>query len=399
MSREGQRRQPERSLPPSLLDTESSSAPGGRAGAALLGVRQVSEALLQGNGTNEVLQLVACLVRELAGAALATVATPDPSGESLVLRVADGDGAEAIVGRAFPGAGSASGEVMRTGRPLFLNDAASADWADQPALGVGGKGPTLVVPLAGDDHPLGTLSVGNGSGGRQFGGDDLELVGTYAGEAAVVLRHGQIRTELERLSVLEERERIARELHDGVVQALFVVGLSLQAAQAEVDDPEETGRRLADAVGSIDRAIRDLRDYIFGLQPGELADRQLEWALHDLAETFQRSGRVSTSVEIDPEAAALLASRSVDVIQAAREAMSNAVRHSGGDHITLCLALAGRDVVLEVLDNGKGLDVDREEQAGHGLANLHSRAEALGGALDIRARPGEGTRVRLRVPA
>ena len=365
---------------------------------ALVAVKEVSLAILEGLETDEVLRLVARSACDLAGATMAFVNTPDASGECLVLRAAVGERAEATVGMTFPVSESISGDVMRSRAPLLVENAASDPRVYQPVVRIGHVGPVLFVPLAVGDQVFGTLSVANEPGGRWLSNDDVLLLQTFAAEAAVALRYGQIRAELGRLSLLEERERIAMDLHDGVIQALFVVGLSLQTAQAVANDPAQVVTRLEDAVGSIDRAIRNLRDYIFGLQPTELADDQLERALRDVAVVFQRAGDLTISVDVDCEAAASLTDRAADVVQAAREAISNAVRHSGGDKLTLRLSVDGGQALLEVSDNGSGFDLHEAAGHGHGLSNLQSRSEALGGTLRIDTEPGQGSAVRIRIP-
>ena len=174
--------------------------------------------------------------------------------------------------------------------------------------------------------------------------------------------------ELRRLEVLEDRERIAKELHDGVIQSLFAVGMSLQGLSTRSADPE-TQQRLDLAVEDVDRAIRDLRNYIFGLRPGILADRQLDQALRDLATEFGERSGVITVVEIDGDVAAALASLAGDVVQLVREALSNVERH--GAAATCRVTLRGTDegVLLEVDDDGRGFDVDLATW-GMGIENL-----------------------------
>ena len=148
----------------------------------------------------------------------------------------------------------------------------------------------------------------------------------------------------------------------------------------------------------MDRVIRDLRNYIFGLRPGILADRQLDQALQRLCEEFgQRTGVVAIA-EIDPQVAAELASQAGDVVQLAREALSNVSRHADAAtcRVSLYRAEAGR--VLKVDDDGQGFDPARTTGTGQGLRNLRGRAERLGGQAEIHSIPGEGTRVRVTIP-
>jgi signal transduction histidine kinase len=366
---------------------------------ALTAVKDISHALLEGRPTNEVLLLAARSARQLLGAALTAVAIKEPSGHVLV-RVADGHRADEVQGRRLSPGGSATGDVMRTRRSLVVADVAGEHGRHDHIAGVPGIGPAVLVPMVVGERVFGTFSAMNLSGSKPFSAEDLLLVQALAAEAALALDHERIRTELDRLALLEERERIAMELHDGVVQALFVVGLSLQAAERVADDADQMRLRLGRAIDSIDRAIRDLRNYIFGLGPAELGDRHLERALREVIGDIERSGRVSTSVELDPRAASALAPRSDTVIQAAREALTNAVKHSDGDQVGLRFVAVGKDVLLEVSDNGRGFDVDalRRNGIGHGLTNLQARAEDLGGVLEIDSSAGEGTRVRVRVP-
>lgn len=364
----------------------------------LAAINEVSQAILEGRPTDDVLGLIARRARELVRADLATIAAPEADGDHLAIRVADGARAGAVLGARFPAKGSMSGQVMRTGRPLAVPDASADERVHQPVVRIGGIGPALFVPLAVRDRVLGTLAVANHTGRAPFSDDDLALVRTFAAQAAVALEYARMQEELQRLAVVEERERIAKELHDDIIQSLFAEGMGLQAAQAMVGDPDAVQARLAEAVDHIDRIIRDLRNYIFGLRLGEVADRQLERALREIAEGFEKGAVVALRVEIDPDAGALLAGRAVDIAQAAREALSNAVRHSGGDEVALRLARDGRTAVLTVEDNGKGFDVGEAAGRGHGLANLRSRAAALNGALEIDSAPGRGTRVRIRIP-
>jgi signal transduction histidine kinase len=155
----------------------------------------------------------------------------------------------------------------------------------------------------------------------------VQLVETFAEQAAVALEYARLQRELHRLAVLEDRERIAKELHDGAIQALFAVGMGLQGSALLAGDPELRGR-LQDAVEELDRVIRDLRNYIFGLRPGILADRQLDQALQGLVEEFQQRSGVLAIAEVDPAAAAELTGRAADVVQLASEALSNVSRHA-----------------------------------------------------------------------
>ena len=225
-----------------------------------------------------------------------------------------------------------------------------------------------------------------------FSDDDEAAVVLLATQAGVAIENArlyeeaqQAQQELLRLEVLEERERIAKELHDGVIQALFAVGMNLQGVGALVHDPEIAGR-LEDAVDDIDRAIRDLRNYIFGLRPGIFADRQLPEAIRKLCDEFEERTGVVTVASVHDHAAAELASRAGDVILFLRETLSNIERHAEATTCRVSLRRAADGgIELEIDDDGQGFDIDAE-RTGMGLANLEARVVIHGRHVPRRER-------------
>jgi signal transduction histidine kinase len=358
-------------------------------------VRAITTAILAGTDTAELLGLIVGHARELVGADLATLALPTDE-DRLAVEAADGLLAAELLGTVFPAAGSVTGDVIRTGKAVVLADAATDDRVAQPIVRAG-VGPAVFVPLAVRGHTLGTLTVANRKGGQLLRESEVQLVETFAQQAAVALEYARLQGQLQRLAVLEDRERIAKELHDGAIQALFAVGMGLQGSALLAGDPELRDR-LQHAVEELDRVIRDLRNYIFGLRPGILADRQLDQALRGLVDDFGERAEVLAVADVDPRAAAELAGRAGDVVQLAREALSNVSRHAQA--ATCRVSLYGEEggVVLEVDDDGRGFDPAAVSGAGQGLGNLRERAERLGGRAEISSRPGQGTRVRVTLP-
>ena len=368
-----------------------------RRGQWLEAVREISSAILAGAEIDGVLQTIARRARELVNAATATIVTPAAGASgSLTIKVADGAHAADLVGLPVPTEGSVSGEVTRSGRPTVLADASLDDRTYQPMVALGNMGPMVLVPLILRGRPFGTLAVANAVGGAAFDEEAVRLVESFADQASVALAYGRAQRELSRLSVLDERERIGRELHDGVIQSLFSVGMGLQATAARSGDPEVESRVEA-AVAEIDRAIRDLRNYIFGLRPGILADRQLEQALEDLTHEFEEKSGVTTVTEIDGTVAAELAPRAADLVQLTREALSNVGRHAQASTCRVSLRRAGDDAVLEIDDDGQGFDTGAP-RAGQGLRNLQDRGMAIGGRVAVESKAGEGTTVRIAIP-
>ena len=369
-----------------------------RRGQWLDAVREISSAILAGAEIDGVLQTIARRARELVDAATATIVSPaaGTQGGSLEVKVADGAHAAELVGLAVPKEGSVAGDVIQSGRATVLSDASRDERTYQPMVALGNMGPMVLVPLVLRGQPFGTLAVANPVGGAAFDDEAVRLVATFADQASVALEYGRAQRELNRLSVLDDRERIGRELHDGVIQSLFSVGMGLQATAARSGDPEVQSRVEA-AIGEIDRAIRDLRNYIFGLRPGILADRQLEQALEDLAREFEEKTSVTTVTDIDGTVAAELAPRAADLVQLTREALSNVGKHAQATTCRVSLHHEGDQAILEIDDDGRGFD-PAAPHAGLGLRNLNERGVAIGGRVTVESKAGEGTTVRFAIP-
>jgi signal transduction histidine kinase len=263
----------------------------------------------------------------------------------------------------------------------------------------------LGAPVVARGTVFGNIYLTEKRDAPEFSEEDEAALIVLASQAGIAIENARLyeeiqrqQRELQRLSVLEDRERIAKELHDGVIQSLFAVGMGLQGAASFAKD-DELGRRIESAVGEIDRSIRDLRNYIFGLRPGILADRQLHQALDVLGAEFEAKSGVVTVVDVDEETAGALASRAGDLVQMTREALSNVGRHAKAETCRVSLrrgALEGT-AVLEIDDDGVGLDPEAPV-AGMGLVNLRDRAASLGGDLTIESAAGAGTTVRLTIP-
>jgi signal transduction histidine kinase len=358
---------------------------------------EVAVATLEGHPLDEVLSLLTLRALDLLHADVGNVVIPSPDDpDHLTVLVAEGKGAEGLRGAVFPFDGSISGQVVLSGRALSIRDASADEHRVQPIVAGGEVGPALFVPLATRHGPIGSLTVANVLGGRTFSDDDLATLTTFAAQASIAVEYRHVRSELERLAVLEDRERIAKELHDGVIQALFAVGMSLQGAAALSRDPA-LEHRIEAAVAEIDGAIRDLRNYIFGLRPGVLADRQLDQALKELSSEFGTRTGVVTVVDVDADVASELSSRASDVVQLVREALSNVGRHGEATTCRVSLFREPDGAVLEVDDDGRGFDVDLTTW-GMGHENLRDRVESMGGSFAIASVPGEGTTVRIVLP-
>ena len=359
-------------------------------------LRDITNQVLVGSQTEQLLERIAEHARDLAGADGATIVGVSETPGELVVAAASGARSGELRGQRLPAEGSISGEVMRTGQSLMLDDVSSDGRAHQPIVRLGRHGPALFAPLRVHGGSTGTLMVANLKGGRRFDARQRRLVESFADQASVALEYERAQAELRRLGLLEERERIAKELHDGIIQSLFAVGMGLQGTALTSTSPD-TPARIEKAVAELDRVIRDLRNYIFGLRPGILADRQLDQALRTLAAEMQTRSSTSVLVDVDETLAADLSPRSAELVQLTREALSNIARHARASRARVRLARRGARAVLTVEDNGVGFDPNGDSR-GHGLGNMKARAIALGGKLTVSSGRGRGTRLVATFP-
>lgn len=199
---------------------------------------------------------------------------------------------------------------------------------------------------------------------------------------------------------LQEKIRLGRDLHDGIIQSLYAVGLTIEAVRALVkSDPAEADRRLERTRSAINDTIRDVRAYIVGLAPENLRRAGFAQAIEALITELQAGRDARFDIKIDDEAAALLTTdQSLQTLQIAREAVSNALRHGHASLVTVRVHKSDREVCLLVQDNGAGFDPAALRERGHGLGNMQARAEAVGAELRVTSRPGEGARVVALVP-
>ena len=200
---------------------------------------------------------------------------------------------------------------------------------------------------------------------------------------------------------LEERVQLGRDLHDGIIQSIYAVGLGLQECRnLVIQDPSAAQARLARSISDLNTVIRDVRDFIVGLEPEALKGRDFNAALQSLVATMSRAHAALFSFDIDARAAeALNARQAAHLLQIAREAMTNSLRHAGAQSTVVTLKRQNGCVRLEVLDDGVGFEQGPSAGRGHGLRNIAARASELGACSEILSAPGKGTRVSVEIPA
>jgi two-component system sensor histidine kinase DevS len=368
--------------------------------ATLAAMGEIAAALLAGAVPAESLQLVASRARELLGADLATVALPQADKETMAIEIVDGPLGDELRGQLFSSAGSVSGEVLRHGVMVVVEDASKDARTGQPQVGTGRIGPAVWVPLVTDGQPFGILSIARAVGGVAFTASDLEVAASFATQASVILEHYRAHENLQRLDLLEDQERIARDLHDTVIQRLFGVSMTLEATLPAVVDPWVV-ERINLSVEDLDATIRRIRTVIFGLEelrpnrsPG-LRSQALE-ITSDAARTLGFEPQVTFEGPIDTVVDDATARQ---LLATLREALSNVARHAAAQRVDITLAVAKAELLLSVQDDGRGLDPSHlATTTGNGLANMATRAERLGGEFRIEPGAAGGTRLTWRLP-
>ncbi len=359
-------------------------------------VRDITNHVLGGSQDPSLLDAITEHARDLAAADGATIVVRSNTPGELIVAAAAGTRSEQLLGQTIPLEDSISGEVMKRGAGQVFHDVSEDPRAYQPIISLGGHGPAFFVPLRVPGGVAGTLMVANLKGGRRFSEQTRRLIENLADAASIALDYDRAQTELRRLGLLEERERIAKELHDGIIQSLFAVGMGLQGTALTAGNADTTAR-IEKAVESLDGVIRDLRNYIFGLRPGILADRQLDQALRNLGDEMQSRSHEKVDVQVDSAVAARLSSRSAEIVQLTREALSNITRHAQASRAVIRLERTGVDAVLTIEDDGVGFPAGRDA-GGNGLRNMHERAAKLGGNLEVESVEGKGTILRVAFP-
>ena len=359
-------------------------------------LRDITDQVLGGAGRGSLLEKIAEHALELASADVATIITVSGTPGQLVVAASVGARSAELLGQTMPADSSISGEVMRVGRSLVFADLSSDSRAFQPIVRLGRHGPGLFVPLRVPGGAAGTLMVANLKGGRRFDEETRRIVESFTDQASVALEFDKAQADLRRLGLMEERERIAKELHDGIIQSVFAVGMNLQGTALLAGSPD-TAARIESSVEELDKVIRDLRNYIFGLRPGILADRQLDQAMRVLGQDLESRSHIAVTVEVDAAVAAALSSRSTDIVQLTREALSNVSRHAQASMVRMSLGRRGSTALLEIEDNGVGFDTG-DGTVGNGLRNMRERASSFGATLEISSTAGRGTRLLVQMP-
>jgi signal transduction histidine kinase len=352
--------------------------------------------LLSGADNDEVLEMIARQALALTEADLVFIATPDDPElppdevEDLLITIAEGaDGAD-LLGSRIPVRGSTSGNAFRTRRPVRRDQLEFTPSGHPAEL----FGPVMVVPLRTSETTKGVLVVMRRHDAAPFSDELFALSSNFAGQAALALELAEASARAHEVDVIADRERIARDLHDHVIQRIFAEGMALQATLQRVRAPDVRDR-LTHSINSLQDIVQEIRAAIFDLQQGGNEVTRLRQRIHEVVDTHVDDQPLRTHVRLSGPLSVVESSAAEQVLAVISETVSNAVRHAHADTVTVSVAV-GDEITVEVVDDGVGMPAD---VTASGLANLRARAQAYGGELTVTTPPtGAGTLIRWAIP-
>jgi two-component system, NarL family, sensor histidine kinase DevS len=256
------------------------------------------------------------------------------------------------------------------------------------------------IPLMARGNVIGVMNVAT-RGSRSLDKRELNLLTAIATWAGTTIENARLHRQARRLAVLEERDRIGMDLHDGIIQSIYAVGLALDYARLAIkENPDQACHKIEQAIEGLNSTIGDIRSYISDLRPRQLGGRNLLEGLQRLVEEYQKNTMTEAVISAPQDGLAVLPTQHATALfHIAQEALANVAKHAHAGRTNVHLWTTNERVLLEVADNGKGFDVESTAMTlGHGLSNMRSRAQKVGGEVEISSEPGEGTTVLAWVP-
>jgi signal transduction histidine kinase len=354
---------------------------------------------------NAVLQKVVDLARDLMGARYGALGVLQENGRFIEHFITSGITPEEREKLGPPPEGHGLlGALIREGKPLRIPSIR----ADGRSVGFPPGHPPMTsllgVPIqfkgrmTGDLYvtdkiaPDGTITV--------FTEQDERVLEMFATQVAVAIENAQLYRQRQQLGILQERERFGMDLHDGIIQSIYAIGLQLEDAQTRIEpEPQEATSRVHQAILGLNDVIRDIRNYILDLRPQRFQGRDLRRGLEELVRDFRANTFLNVSLTADTlEPNLLTPEQTVEILHLAQEALTNVRKHARAKNVELDLVRDADAVILTIEDDGTGFDVSSTNGAGNGLPNMRERAKAAHGVLAIEQGERSGTIVRLRVP-
>ena len=260
--------------------------------------------------------------------------------------------------------------------------------------------PFIGVPIMAGNEMLGNLYLTNKQTSDEFTAVDQELIERFAVHAAVAIQNARLYEEVGRLAIIEERTRIGMDLHDGIIQSIYAVGLMLESTKLSLSDEATEANQLLDqSIAGLNDTIRDIRNYILDLRPRRF-EGDLEQGLARLVREFQANTMITVTMDVEPESLNTLPfSVARTIFAVTQEALANIARHARATSVVLTLKRVEMAVTLVIMDNGRGFDpLAKSHTIGHGLSNMQTRAKSLNGTFKIESALGQGATITLSLP-
>ena len=348
-----------------------------------------------------VLEAIVKTAKQLVGVRYAALGVPGPNGK-LEQFITEGMSEEEVSHMShLPEGKGLLGHILTTTETIRLDDMAASPYS----YGFTPHHPImhsfLGVPIVARGEILGSLYLSDKEDGSSFTDADQSIIETLAAYAAVAIENARLYQQVRRLAVLEERERIGMDLHDGIIQSIYAVGLTLEHSALLLDDePDQAKQRLRYAIDALNQTIRDIRNYIMDLRPQRMKVLDLGESLRQLVREFRANTLIEVKLEMASDVESFLdEGTSTALFHIAQEALANAAKHAAATELRVSVRRLEREVQLQVIDNGVGFEQDEVDSLlGHGLSNMTLRAQAVGGRVEIASQPMKGTTVTARFP-
>lgn len=326
----------------------------------------------------------------------------DEDQQTLRLMIHRGEAAEAFWTRnRFKVGEGMVGQAAATGRPVISNNLLRDERLTRQAIVDAGFRQIACIPLLAHGDLVGVLTIATRNQ-KPFEENEIQLLLSIAAWAGTAIENARLHINARRLAVLEERERIGMDLHDGVIQSIYGVGLALENARLVMrEDLDEAETRIRKVMDDLNATIKDIRTYILDLRPRQLRDDGLLDGLGRLLAEFRQNAQAEATLTSPKpnHLKELPSSHAMALFHICQEALANAAKHARANKVSVDLWTTPDRVLLEIRDDGRGFDVEKARKTvGHGLANMAARVQGVGGDLEISSLPGEGTTVLAWVP-
>ena len=325
----------------------------------------------------------------------------EEDGETLRLVLHRGEAAEAFWTRNRYKIGEGMvGLAAQTRQPVVSNQLEKDERVTRQAVVKAGFRQIACIPLTAHGDIVGVLTIATRSK-EVISESELQVLVSVAAGAGTAIENARLHSNVRRVTILEERERIGMDLHDGIIQSIYGVGLALENARAVLrEDPESADKRLLKAMDDLNRTIRDIRTYILDLRPRQLHGESLIEGLGRLVAEFRQNTKLEVTLAGPKEPLSDLRQVNAMVLfHICQEALANIAKHANASKVTIDLWSTSDRALLEIHDNGDGFDLEKASKTvGHGLANMQTRVANVGGDLDIITARKEGTTILAWVP-